>query len=603
MSGSEMHEQVQYAVMEWPTDGNQVSILHLKHIISPKKAWNSYNKGDVGRSKYPGANGEWPFIIHGVGASRKDLEPLMERVMRPQTDDVSTEETSECLPEIKTKKRKKNIEDKENSSKKAKTNVTNEKSPERSAAAAILKMRAASGNISLVNDNELNDSNTNQINPVSSLTVPVAPGGETNGPRAASNTAVIPESFTSSPLALKLPVRTVGDHGDRNFSAERPRAPSNTAVTPDSFTCSPSTVQLPVRTIGDHGDGNFSAERPRAPSNTAVTPDSFTSSPSTVQLPVRTVGDHGDGNFSPGRPRASSNTAVTPDSFTSSPSTVQLPVRTVGDHGDGNFSPGRPRASSNTAVTPDSFTSSPSTVQLPVRTVGDHGDGNFSPGRPRASSNTAVTPDSFTCSPSTVQLPANNISPYDYEYGSHQSEMMYRYPDCSSLQWTGGHVSSAFNTLYNGSNCHECCNTISFLKMKLESLERELEKVKSKCKRVSTSTPSPSNSIPEKPEVSTASLEEEIENVVCKAPCLTSAVKQVLLHSFSIQELMNSSVMGHKNVKARDKRGLDSTRRSKIEQALCKHFGKDLAVVRGKIRDRLKLIRRAYSGLEEGPKN
>ncbi|XP_062578171.1 uncharacterized protein LOC134240079 isoform X2 [Saccostrea cucullata] len=563
MSGSEMHEQVQYAVMEWPTDGNQVSILHLKHIISPKKAWNSYNKGDVGRSKYPGANGEWPFIIHGVGASRKDLEPLMERVMRPQTDDVSTEETSECLPEIKTKKRKKNIEDKENSSKKAKTNVTNEKSPERSAAAAILKMRAASGNISLVNDNELNDSNTNQINPVSSLTVPVAPGGETNGPRAASNTAVIPESFTSSPLALKLPVRTVGDHGDRNFSAERPRAPSNTAVTPDSFTCSPSTVQLPVRTIGDHGDGNFSAERPRAPSNTAVTPDSFTSSPSTVQLPVRTVGDHGDGNFSPGRPRASSNTAVTPDSFTSSPSTVQLPVRTVGDHGDGNFSPGRPRASSNTAVTPDSFTSSPS----------------------------------------TVQLPANNISPYDYEYGSHQSEMMYRYPDCSSLQWTGGHVSSAFNTLYNGSNCHECCNTISFLKMKLESLERELEKVKSKCKRVSTSTPSPSNSIPEKPEVSTASLEEEIENVVCKAPCLTSAVKQVLLHSFSIQELMNSSVMGHKNVKARDKRGLDSTRRSKIEQALCKHFGKDLAVVRGKIRDRLKLIRRAYSGLEEGPKN
>lgn len=63
------HEQVQYAIMEWPTDDHQVSILHLKNVISPKKPWNCYRKGDVGKSKYPGANGEWPFIIHEAGGN------------------------------------------------------------------------------------------------------------------------------------------------------------------------------------------------------------------------------------------------------------------------------------------------------------------------------------------------------------------------------------------------------------------------------------------------------------------------------------------------------------------------------------------------------
>lgn len=63
-------EQMQYAVMEWPTDGNRLSIMHLKNIIQPKKAWNEYKKGDKGMCAYPG-NGNWEFIIHAVGRKFK----------------------------------------------------------------------------------------------------------------------------------------------------------------------------------------------------------------------------------------------------------------------------------------------------------------------------------------------------------------------------------------------------------------------------------------------------------------------------------------------------------------------------------------------------
>lgn len=58
--------QNQYAIMEWTTDNNLISIHHLKHIVSPVKAWNAYRKGDEGTCTWPG-KGDYSFIIHAVG--------------------------------------------------------------------------------------------------------------------------------------------------------------------------------------------------------------------------------------------------------------------------------------------------------------------------------------------------------------------------------------------------------------------------------------------------------------------------------------------------------------------------------------------------------
>ena len=66
-----MADQMQFAVMEWPTDGNKISIHHLKNIETPKKQWNEYKKGDIGVAKY--GQGDWDFVIHEVG--RKFFRP------------------------------------------------------------------------------------------------------------------------------------------------------------------------------------------------------------------------------------------------------------------------------------------------------------------------------------------------------------------------------------------------------------------------------------------------------------------------------------------------------------------------------------------------
>lgn len=63
--------------------------------------------------------------------------------------------------------------------------------------------------------------------------------------------------------------------------------------------------------------------------------------------------------------------------------------------------------------------------------------------------------------------------------------------------------------------------------------------------------------------------EEDVEDIVSKAPCLTSAVapcltsavKHVLIKTFTIEKFTNSSVMGHKNATAGEK-GLGAAKRS-----------------------------------------
>ena len=64
--------QNEFAVLEWPDDGNQISIHHLKHIISPKRPWNEYQVGDSGMCLYPGA-GEWRYNILAVGGKKTYL--------------------------------------------------------------------------------------------------------------------------------------------------------------------------------------------------------------------------------------------------------------------------------------------------------------------------------------------------------------------------------------------------------------------------------------------------------------------------------------------------------------------------------------------------
>jgi hypothetical protein len=59
-----------------------------------------------------------------------------------------------------------------------------------------------------------------------------------------------------------------------------------------------------------------------------------------------------------------------------------------------------------------------------------------------------------------------------------------------------------------------------------------------------------------------------VKNIVAKAPCLTFAVKRALTSVFSTEELTQCSVMGHRNIKAIDKKGLDVCKRSEIERKL-----------------------------------
>ena len=62
------------------------------------------------------------------------------------------------------------------------------------------------------------------------------------------------------------------------------------------------------------------------------------------------------------------------------------------------------------------------------------------------------------------------------------------------------------------------------------------------------------------------------EEEVAKAPCLSFAVKQVLTSVFSTEEMTRCSVMGHRNIKVRDKKGLDVYKRSEIEHKLLGHY-------------------------------
>ena len=64
-----MGEQMQFGLMEWLNDNNKLSIHHLKHIIAPKKSWNEYKVGDQGTANWPGAAGEWEFLIHGIAGN------------------------------------------------------------------------------------------------------------------------------------------------------------------------------------------------------------------------------------------------------------------------------------------------------------------------------------------------------------------------------------------------------------------------------------------------------------------------------------------------------------------------------------------------------
>lgn len=71
-------EQRQYAIMEWTTDGNRLSVHHLKYITDPIKSWNDYEPGDRGKAKYPGAGEEpWDFVIHAVGGRSYEINRYM----------------------------------------------------------------------------------------------------------------------------------------------------------------------------------------------------------------------------------------------------------------------------------------------------------------------------------------------------------------------------------------------------------------------------------------------------------------------------------------------------------------------------------------------
>ena len=59
---------------------------------------------------------------------------------------------------------------------------------------------------------------------------------------------------------------------------------------------------------------------------------------------------------------------------------------------------------------------------------------------------------------------------------------------------------------------------------------------------------------------------------VAKAPCLLFAEKRVLTSVFSTEEMTRCSVMGHRNIKVRDKKGLDVYKRSEIEHKLLGHY-------------------------------
>lgn len=55
-------EQNQYAIMQWTSDGNKKSVHHLKYILTPKKSWNEYAKGDTGTG-----DPVWSFMVLDVG--------------------------------------------------------------------------------------------------------------------------------------------------------------------------------------------------------------------------------------------------------------------------------------------------------------------------------------------------------------------------------------------------------------------------------------------------------------------------------------------------------------------------------------------------------
>ena len=66
MEATQIRQNI-YGVFEWVTDDNKLSIHHLKHVITPRKQWNDYSVGEKGKAHYPGAGGEWDFIIQALG--------------------------------------------------------------------------------------------------------------------------------------------------------------------------------------------------------------------------------------------------------------------------------------------------------------------------------------------------------------------------------------------------------------------------------------------------------------------------------------------------------------------------------------------------------
>lgn len=59
--------------MKWTSDGNRLSVHHLKHVVEPKLDFDKYNIGDEGLAVYPGYAGKWAFVILAIGGKHFDF--------------------------------------------------------------------------------------------------------------------------------------------------------------------------------------------------------------------------------------------------------------------------------------------------------------------------------------------------------------------------------------------------------------------------------------------------------------------------------------------------------------------------------------------------
>ncbi|XP_060573564.1 uncharacterized protein LOC132731403 isoform X2 [Ruditapes philippinarum] len=547
-------DQMQYAVIQWITDKNKLSIEHLKCVTEPKKAWNDYEAGEKGKAKF--GKEEFECLIRAVGPSRKSLmldfkQALEERnaLDTPENEadqELRDKENDKEGPDhgdgIVVKKRRasaykgdklENDGTKKKSKLTLKTSLVKQKVSE---ADEILKLRNMSA------------STSNTTHPPK-MNMSLSPGSPTTPlPRSNSSSSSTTLPLPAEQNAMPIPVSTFAatsntTHSELNLSLVHgsPTTPLPRSTTPSLNTTLPTE---PNKILTPGRNEVLTPGR-----NEVLTPgqnEFLTPGQNEVLTPGRNE------VLTPGR-----NEVLTPgrnEVLTPGRNEVLTPVSTS-----------TPQPGFNTMVPPVSNT-------------------QFLPPGANSLQFTPTSNQTFTEQLNSCSQPP--FAGYDYApFYSHQG--------VNNISQGTRH-----NTFQQQdyTRCHSCCDIIEQLTQRvfaLEQAEEARQKKKMNRDQKRTHTEATLSTVPFDLD------EDRLKDLVEKSCSLSSGVDMLLNEVFSTEELINSSVMGIDSGKSLGKPGLDSQKRSTIEGILTQKFCVPVTAIRMKMRDRLKLIRRKHGDVEK----